>query len=60
MPALVYALGESPRDATTGSLVIVGITAIAGALGHARAGRVRWQAGIAFGLAGVAASFAGT
>ena len=60
VPALVYALGESPRDATAGSLVIVGLTAIAGTLGHARAGRVRWRAGTAFGLAGVAASFAGT
>ena len=60
VPALVYALGQSPRQATTASLVIVGITALAGAVGHARAGRVRWVAGSAFGLAGIAASVAGT
>lgn len=60
VPALVYALGETARSATTGSLVIVGITAAAAAVGHARAGRVRWRAGLAFGAAGVAASLAGT
>ena len=60
VPALVYAVGQSARAATTGSLVIVGITAGVATLGHARAGRVRWGAGLAFGVAGVAASFAGT
>lgn len=60
VPALVYALGEKASAATTGSLIIVGITAIVGSLGHARAGRVRWRAGIGFGLAGVASSYLGT
>ena len=60
VPVLVYAVGESARSATTGSLVIVGVTAGVASLGHARAGRVRWGAGLAFGVAGVAASFAGT
>jgi uncharacterized membrane protein YfcA len=60
VPALVYVLGESAQAATTGSLVIVGITAAAAVVGYARAGRVRWRAGLAFGGAGVAASFAGT
>jgi len=60
VPALVYALGETAQSATTGSLVIVGITAAAAAVGHARAGRVRWRAGLAFGAAGVAASLVGT
>ncbi len=60
VPALVYALGESAQSATTGSLVIVGITAAAATLGHARAGHVRWRAGLGFGVAGIAASFAGT
>lgn len=60
VPALVYALGESAQAATTGSLVIVGITAAAAAVGHAQAGRVRWRAGLAFGTAGVAASLLGT
>jgi len=60
VPALVYAVGENVQDATTGSLVIVGITAAVAAAGHARAGRVRWGAGFAFGAAGVLASLLGT
>jgi uncharacterized membrane protein YfcA len=60
VPALVYALGESPRQATTASLVIVGITALAGTLGHARAGRVRWVSGVVFGAAGVGGSLLGS
>lgn len=60
VPALVYAVGESAQAATTGSLVIVGITAAVAAVGHARAGRVRWGAGLAFGAAGVLASLLGT
>jgi len=60
VPALVYVLGEPARAATTESLVIVGITALVAAIGHARAGRVRWVAGMAFGAVGIAASYAGT
>ena len=60
VPALVYALGEPARAATTESLVIVGITALVATIGHARSGRVKWGAGVAFGTVGVAASFAGT
>ena len=60
VPALVYALGEPARAATTGSLVIVGMTALAGAAGHARSGNVRWGTGLLFGAVGVATSFAGT
>ena len=60
VPALVYLLGESPQTATTASLVIVGISAVVGALGHARAGTLRWVTGVVFGLLGVSASFLGT
>lgn len=60
VPALVYLLGESAQQATTGSLVIVGVTSLVGALGHARSGHVRWAAGAAFGVTGIAASWAGT
>jgi uncharacterized membrane protein YfcA len=60
VPALVYLLGEPARAATTESLVIVGTAAVAGTVAHARAGHVRWGSGLAFGLAGVAASYAGT
>ncbi|GAC1439881.1 MAG: sulfite exporter TauE/SafE family protein [Mycobacteriales bacterium] len=60
VPALVYVLGDRAQSATTGSLVIVGITAAAATLGHARAGHVRWRAGFAFGVTGILASFGGT
>ncbi|GAB3493727.1 sulfite exporter TauE/SafE family protein [Flexivirga lutea] len=60
VPALVYLLGESAPAATTGSLVIVGITSLIGAVGHARSGNVRWATGALFGLTGVVASWPGT
>ncbi|WP_308014066.1 sulfite exporter TauE/SafE family protein [Streptantibioticus parmotrematis] len=60
VPVLVYVLGQPPREATTAGLVVVGVTALTGAVGHARAGHVRWRAGLAFGAAGTVASFAGT
>ncbi len=60
VPALVYALGQPAGQATTASLVIVGVSSLCGAVGHARAGRVRWRAGAAFGAAGVATSVVGS
>ena len=60
VPALVYLLHQPPHAATTGSLLIVGITALAGMTAHLRAGRVRVAQGITFGLLGVAGSYAGT
>jgi len=60
VPALVYVLGESAQAATTESLVIVGVTSLVAAVGHARARNVRWLAGTIFGLTGVAASYVGT
>ncbi len=60
VPVLVYALNESPKTATTASLIIVGISALTAAVGHARAGRVRWRAGILFGLLGSVASLGGS
>ncbi len=60
VPALVYVLGQTPHAATTGSLLIVGITSLAGAVAHFRAGRVRIGAGAAFGLLGVAGSYVGS
>ena len=60
VPALVYVIGQGAKEATTSSLFIVGISALIGALGHHRSGRVRWSTGVAFGITGIAASFAGT
>jgi uncharacterized membrane protein YfcA len=60
VPALVYLLGQSPHQATTASLLVVGAAAVVGAITHARAGRVRWGAGAVFGLLGIAGSYAGS
>lgn len=60
VPALVYLLGQSPHQATTTSLVIVGASALAGAVAHGRAGRVRLGPGVAFGLLGAAGSVLGS
>jgi len=60
VPALVYALDQSPRSATTSSLLIVGITSLLALLPHARAGRVRFGQGLLFGALGTAGSFAGS
>ena len=43
VPVLIYVLGEDLPDATTGSLLVVGAGALAGAAGHARHGRVCWR-----------------
>ncbi len=60
VPVLVYLLGQTPHQATTISLVIVGVAALTGAVAHRRAGRVRLGAGLAFGALGVAGSYAGS
>jgi len=60
VPALVYGLGLSPKQATTTSLVIVGVSALAAIVGHWRAGNVRPWAGLWFGVAGVAGSLVGS
>ena len=60
VPALVYVIGQGAKAATTSSLFIVGISSLIGALGHHRSGRVRWGTGLAFGITGIASSFAGT
>lgn len=59
VPALVYLLSQGAHGATTASLVIVGLTSLAGTFAHARAGRVRVTKGLVFGALGVAGSFVG-
>ncbi|PFG38987.1 hypothetical protein ATJ97_1480 [Georgenia soli] len=60
VPALVYALGQDLRTATTASLVIVGVTTLIGMVPHARAGRVRLGQGLVFGLLGVGGAYLGS
>jgi uncharacterized membrane protein YfcA len=60
VPALVYLLGQDTHVATTGSLLIVGVTALAAMVAHQRAGRVRVAQGLVFGVLGIAGSYAGS
>jgi len=60
VPVLVYGFGQDVIAATTGSLVVVGLTAVAGSMGHHRAGRVRWAEGLVFGLLGAGGAYLGT
>ncbi|MEP7035081.1 MAG: sulfite exporter TauE/SafE family protein [Dermatophilaceae bacterium] len=60
VPALVYLLGQDTVSATTGSLVIVGVTALTAMAAHHRLGRVRVAAGATFGVIGIAGSYVGS
>ena len=50
VPVLVYVLGQSPAQATTGSLVVVGVTSLVGAVTAHRVGNVLVARGVLFGL----------
>jgi len=60
VPVLVYVAGQEPAAATTTSLLVVGVAALMGMAGHARAGRVRRSAGVVVGLTGIGGSLAGS
>lgn len=59
VPALVHLLGMPAAEATTASLVIVGVAAATSSLTHARAGAVRWGTALVFVGVGVPATVAG-
>ncbi|MEJ7635564.1 sulfite exporter TauE/SafE family protein [Aeromicrobium sp.] len=59
VPVLVYALDQSPGQATTGSLVVVGVTALTGAVTANRAGNVLLGRGVLFGLIAIGGAAAG-
>jgi hypothetical protein len=59
VPILVYVAGMEPKEAIAASLFVVGVTSAAGAVSHARAGRVRWRTGLIFGAAGLVGAFLG-
>jgi uncharacterized membrane protein YfcA len=56
---VLLALGETPAQATTGSLVVVGITSLAGAVTARRAGQVLLARGVAFGVVAIAGAVVG-
>ncbi len=59
VPVLVYALGQSPAQATTGSLVVVGVTSLIGAVTAYRAGHVLLARGAAFGAVALGGAVVG-
>lgn len=60
VPVLVFVAGQSPAQATSTSLVVVGVASVIGAHGHWRSGKVRVATGLVFGLVGIAGSLAGS
>jgi uncharacterized membrane protein YfcA len=60
VPALVYLFGQDSRAATTGSLLIVGVTSVIGMIPHRRAARVSLAQGLVFGVLGIAGSYVGS
>jgi uncharacterized membrane protein YfcA len=60
VPILVYVIGLDVQAATATSLVVVGASALAGAVPHARAGRVNPRVAALFGLVGIVGAFLGS
>ena len=59
VPVLVYGLGQSAAQASTGSLLVVAVTSLAGAVIAYRSGNVLLTRGIAFGVVAVGGAAAG-
>jgi uncharacterized membrane protein YfcA len=60
VPALIWAAGQNPKQATTTSLILVALTALIGIMPQWRADRVRFVAGTIFGLPGIGGSLLGS
>ncbi len=60
VPALVHLIGQDPREATTGSLVVVGISSLMAMSSHYRAGQVRVGLGLLFGALGSGGAYLGS
>ena len=56
VPILVFVAGLQAQDATTASLLVVGVASAFGVVSHFRNGNVRLGSGIAFGAAGIVGS----
>ncbi|MEO7262157.1 MAG: sulfite exporter TauE/SafE family protein [Jatrophihabitantaceae bacterium] len=60
VPALMYGVGQPLDQAIPTSLLVIGLSALAGALARMREGQVHWRLVAVFGVTGAAAAFAGT
>lgn len=58
VPALVYGLGLSPKEAIPASLIIVGLAALSAVIPRIRRG-IDWQTAAMVGVAGIPAAWAG-
>ena len=59
VPVLIYGLDQTPLQATTGSLVVVGVTSLIGIVTAWRAGNVLLSRGIVFGLVAILGAVVG-
>ena len=59
VPVLVYLLGQDAGQATTGSLVVVGVTSLIGAVTARPAGNVMLARGVTFGVVAIGGAAAG-
>jgi uncharacterized membrane protein YfcA len=59
VPVLVYGLGQSAAQATTASLLVVGVTSLVGAITAYRSGTVLLGRGLAFGAVAIGGAAAG-
>ena len=59
VPIFVYVLGLPAREAVAGSLAVVGVAAVVGAVRHRRHGRVRGRIALFFGTVAMAGAFVG-
>ena len=57
---VLLAMGQTPLEATTGSLVVVGVGAVTGAVAAYRGGQVLLARGIGFGLLAIGGAFLGS
>jgi len=60
VPALIYGVGQPLHQAIPTSLLVVGVSSLAGALPRIRARQIHWRMAAIFGVTGSIAAFAGT
>jgi len=60
IPVLIYIVGMPPHDATTASLVIIGVSAASTAIGHVRGGTARVLDALVLAAVGAVGTYAGS